>query len=79
MAPGKFKGIPRCRARPFPEPVGIIPTAASVFTNPRATSFTVPSPPTATNLLIPSLTFSFTITVASPCLLVTKKQVPGKV
>ena len=41
-------GIPRCLANPFPEPVGTIPIIQSLFTKACPTSFTVPSPPTAT-------------------------------
>ena len=50
-------GIFKWRASPFPEPRGTIPRAASVCTNAEATSFTVPSPPTATTTSKPFSTY----------------------
>ena len=40
-------GMPRCLARPFPEPAGIMPSDTSVPQRARAVSLTVPSPPHA--------------------------------
>ena len=53
MASVRVTGIPKCLASPFPEPRGKIPIGVSEFKSPRATSITVPSPPTATTYQIP--------------------------
>ena len=41
-------GIPKCLAKPFPEPAGIIAKVVFVLTKTLPTSLIVPSPPTAT-------------------------------
>lgn len=42
-----LRGMYAWRAKPLPEPVGMIPIAVFVLSNPPAHSFTVPSPPAA--------------------------------
>ena len=49
-------GIPSMRARPLPEPAGMIASAAAVPTSAVATSLTVPSPPHATTMRAPRST-----------------------
>ena len=51
-----FLGVLRVEARPFPEPIGIIPSPTLVPTRLLATSLTVPSPPQATTISAPSIT-----------------------
>ena len=48
-------GTPKTRAKALPEPVGTTPSTDFVFSRARPTSLTVPSPPTATTRLIPSV------------------------
>ena len=51
-----FLPIPKCILNPFPEPPGIIANAVLLPTRAPATSFTVPSPPTAAIISASSLT-----------------------
>jgi len=44
--------MPKCRAKPLPEPKGIIPNNESLLIRHDATSFIVPSPPTATIIFV---------------------------
>ena len=44
--------MPKSRAKPLPEPSGSIAKAVSVCTKAPAISFTVPSPPTATTIVL---------------------------
>ena len=62
----KSIGSIRWRASPLPLPQGMMPNAVSEFVMPRATSFTVPSPPTATTTSTPSSFHSFAISSAWP-------------
>ena len=57
-------GMPRNRARPLPDPQGTIPKTVLEFTIAEATSFTVPSPPTAT---IISKTFTASLAICRAC------------
>ena len=59
-------GMLRWRARPLPEPHGTMPSAVSECTSERATSFTVPSPPTATAMSVFSATQRLAISAAWP-------------
>ena len=67
--------MPRCRAKPLPLPIGMMPNAVllspftfplSPFTIPCATSFTVPSPPTATTASKPIRAYCFANSTAWP-------------
>ena len=59
-------GICKWRANPFPEPRGMMPSALLLCTSERATSFTVPSPPTATTISTPSSAAFFANSAAWP-------------
>src|ERR1700751_1768793 len=51
MAFSTFFGMPKVRAKPLPDPRGIMPNTIGVLATFLATSFTVPSPPTATTVV----------------------------
>lgn len=53
MAFSSLSGMFKSLASPLPEPIGIMPRAVLLFNSPVATSFTVPSPPTAMTLSTP--------------------------
>lgn len=66
MAPSGVCGNIRCLARPLPEPAGMMPSAVGDSLKARATSLTVPSPPTATTISTPSSTKDFVSSAACP-------------
>ena len=61
-----FIGKPNALAKPLPEPIGIIDSAVCVCSSPRATSLTVPSPPTAMIRTKPALAASSASSEACP-------------
>ena len=61
-----FIGKPNALAKPFPEPIGMIDKAVWVCSRPRATSLTVPSPPTAMTRAKPALAASSASSDACP-------------
>ena len=70
-AASNCRGIFKCLAKPLPEPIGIIPKGIVVSVKTDATSFTVPSPPTAIILLALSSMAIFVKEPASKTLVVT--------
>ena len=66
MAPSVVCGSMRCLASPLPEPAGMMPRAVGDSLRARATSLTVPSPPTATTTSTPCSTKDFVSSAACP-------------